>query len=159
MFLIGFTIDEYTSLGLNTITLSRELNKSSLNEILSNSNVNVELTVYGNLPIMATNYCFLGKTNKCNPMCGTNCKKEQNYYLKDRLGYEFRLLSDSIQTVTLVFNSKTLSYSTEDIPINHVRVDILDESIDEINRIINSVYERKKLEGKIYTNGNLNREV
>lgn len=45
------------------------------------------------------------------------------------------------------------------MPINHVRMDMLDETIDEINHIIDITYEREKLEGQQYTNGNLNREV
>ena len=56
-------------------------------------------------------------------------------------------------------NSKTLSIPTTDIPVNRVRVDMIDETIDEINNVINTAYERKRLEGKQYTNGNLNKEV
>ena len=36
---------------------------------------------------------------------------------------------------------------------------MMDENIDEINHILNTVYNRDKLEGQNYTNGNLNREV
>lgn len=64
-----------------------------------------------------------------------------------------------MQTVTLICNSKTLSISTKNMPINHIRMDMLDETIDEINHIIDITYEREKLEGEQYTNGNLNREV
>ena len=64
-----------------------------------------------------------------------------------------------MQTVSLIFNSKILSISTVDLKVNNSRIDILNESIEEINKIINCVYNRDKLEGKDYTNGNLNREV
>lgn len=63
------TMEEYKKLGLNCITLSRELNQEGINEILNTSGIDTELIVYGNLPIMATNYCFLGKTNLCYPDC------------------------------------------------------------------------------------------
>lgn len=155
----SFSINEYVKLGLNRVTLSRELNKDGLNEILNSSNIDSELIIYGNLPVMATNYCFLGKTNLCYPTCGLNCKKDSTYYLMDRLGYTFRIIPDNIQTVTLIFNSKTLSTSTRDISINHVRLDILDETIEEINQVLQVAYNREKLEGNRYTNGNLNREV
>lgn len=154
-----FTMKEYSNLGLSTVTVSRELSKSTLNELLRSSQVNTELIVYGNLPLMATNYCFLGKTNKCYPMCGLNCKKDVSYYLKDRLGFYFQVVPDDIQTVSLIFNSKTLSISTTDIPINSVRIDILNETIDEINQVIHHTYQRNRVEGKDYTNGNLNKEV
>ena len=80
-----FSLKEYQKLGLNRVTLSRELNQDSLQELLSTSSIEEELIVYGNLPVMAMNYCLLGKTNKCYPNCGVNCLKGKNYYLKDRL--------------------------------------------------------------------------
>lgn len=36
---------------------------------------------------------------------------------------------------------------------------MLDEDIHEINTVIDSAYNREKLEGKQYTNGNLYKEV
>lgn len=153
------TMEEYKKLGLNCITLSRELNKDGLNEILSTSNIDTELIVYGNLPIMVTNYCFLGKSNHCYPDCGANCKKDYKYYLKDRLGFEFRILPDSMQTVTVICNSKTLSIETQDLPVTSVRLDMIDETIDQINEAVSKAYSRQKLEGLQYTNGNLYKEV
>ncbi len=154
-----YTLEEYKKLGLNCTTLSRELSFDDLKQILNTSNMDIELIVYGFLPIMATNYCFLGKTNQCYPDCGTNCKKENNYYLKDRFGFEFRIIPDNIQTVSLIFNSKILSIATNLLPIPRVRIDIIDETIEEINNIVDCAYNREKLEGKQYTNGNLYREV
>ena len=153
------TMEEYRKLGLSRITLSRELNQELIKEMLANANINTEMIVYGNLPLMSSSYCFLGKTNKCYPDCGTNCKKNNKYYLKDRLGFNFRVVPNSIETVTLICNSKTLSVSTKDLPVNFVRLDILDESINEINEAVDKAYNREKLEGLQYTNGNLYREV
>ncbi len=153
------TMEEYRKLGLSRITLSRELNQELIKEMLANTNIDTEMIVYGNLPLMASSYCFLGKTNKCYPDCGTNCKKNNKYYLKDRLGFNFRIVPNSIETVTLICNSKTLSVSTKDLPVNFVRLDILDESINEINEAVDKAYNREKLEGLQYTNGNLYREV
>lgn len=153
------TMEEYRKLGLSRITLSRELNQELIKEMLANANINTEMIVYGNLPLMASSYCFLGETNKCYPDCGTNCKKNNKYYLKDRLGFNFRVVPNTIETVTLICNSKTLSVSTKDLPVNFVRLDILDESINKINEAVDKAYNREKLEGLQYTNGNLYREV
>ena len=156
------TMKEYYKLGLNRVTLSRELSKDAINELTTQADKNkidTELIVYGNLPIMAMSYCLLGKTNKCYPNCGLHCKDSKNYSLKDRLGLKFKIIPDNLQTVTLLCNSKTLSIQTNDINIKNVRVDMMDENIDEINHILNTVYSRDKLEGQNYTNGNLNREV
>ena len=155
----NYSVEKYSDLGLNTVTWSRELNKEAIQEIINNTNAKIELIVYGNLPIMATNYCFLGQTNNCYPECGTNCVKNNTYYLQDRLGYKFRIIPDNLQTVSLICNSKTLSISTKDLYINSARIDILDENIDTINSIVEHTIKREKLEGKDFTNGNFNREV
>lgn len=153
------TLEEYSHLGLSCITLSRELNQEGINEMIHNSNVDIEMIVYGNLPIMATNYCFLGKSNRCYPDCGMNCHKNNTYYLKDRLGFEFRVIPDDLQTVSLIFNSKTLSIATHAISVNFVRLDMIDETVDEMNEAISKAYQRERLEGLQYTSGNLNKEV
>ena len=87
------------------------------------------------------------------------CRTNNKYYLIDRLGFKFRILPDNVQTVTTIFNSKITSITHIDTGINSVRVDLLDETIDEINNIAKSCMNGSKLEGKQYTYGNLNREV
>ena len=156
----------FNELPLNTITLSPELNKndilhfttkdSCINSIL---NKNIEMIVYGNTPLMTTNYCLLGKTNKCYSSCEHKCNSSNKYFLKDRLGFLFRIIPDNIQTVTTVYNSRITSIEHSGLPVDSVRIDILDESIPEINNIINIVSDGKKLEGNIYTNGNFNKEI
>lgn len=71
----------------------------------------------------------------------------------------FRILFDNIQTVSTIYNSKITSISSSEFDIDCARIDILDESINEINFIVNQVLNGKRLEGKLYTNGNLNREI
>lgn len=71
----------------------------------------------------------------------------------------FRILFDNILTVSTIYNSKITSISSSEFDIDCARIDILDESINEINFIVNQVLNGKRLEGKLYTNGNLNREI
>ena len=71
----------------------------------------------------------------------------------------FEVLPDNIQTVTTVFNSKITSLNPNEFNVDYARIDILHESIDEINNIINTVQTGKRFEGKDFTNGNLNREI
>ena len=108
---------------------------------------------------MNINYCLSGKTNKCYPTCTSKCGSSNKYYLKDRMNMNFRVLFDNIQTVSSIYNSKITSISPNDFDVDCVRIDILDESIDEINYIVNQVFNGKRLEGKEYTNGNLNRTL
>lgn len=149
-----FTLNE---LNCSTMTLSPELNKTDIENI---NNLNkCELIVYGKTPLMNSNYCLLGKSNKCYATCDKKCNSTNKYYLKDRLGFLFRVIPDNIQTVTTIYNSKTTSIEHKDLPINSVRIDILDESIEEVNDIVKIVSTGNKLEGNDYTNGNFNKEI
>lgn len=167
----NFTIDE---LPCNTITLSPELNKLDLQNFSlttaltstenalytkNNTSKNTELIVYGRIPLMNSNYCLLGKTNKCYSSCSHLCNSSNKFYLKDRLGFLFRVIPDNVETVTTIFNSKITSIEHKDIDVSSIRIDILDETIEEINSIINVAKTGNKLEGTDYTNGNFNREV
>ncbi len=87
------------------------------------------------------------------------CSGSSKFYLKDRLGFKFRVIPDNIQTVTSIYNSKITSIDTYDLPSYSLRANILDENIDEINKIIVACKAGKKLEGKEYTNGNLNKII
>lgn len=153
------SIKAYEALGLHTITLSPELNRFDIQEITSTIKTPTELIVYGKTPVMTTGYCLLGSSNKCYPRCKSLCKNNSTYYLKDRLGLQFRILPDPIQTVTTIFNSKIASIESKDLNVDSVRIDILDENILEINNIIRTIKSGKRLDGKDYTNGNFTREV
>ena len=160
-FICNYTFNIYNDLTINelnvdTVTLSPELNKLDLQNIYAN---NTELIVYGNTPIMNSNYCLLGKSNKCYLECKKLCNSSNKYFLKDRLGFLFRIIPDNYETVTTIYNSKITSIPHKDIYVNYVRIDILDENISEINDIIRIVRTGEKLEGKNYTNGNFSRNV
>ena len=60
-----------------------------------------------------------------------------------------------------VFNTNTINENKvfDNFNVDFVRIDILDENIDEINNIINTVKNGKRFEGKDFTNGNLRREI
>ena len=146
------SVKELKELGFNRFTISPELNKETILDLTS-SNTEVlasELIVYG----------LLGKANKCYPNCDAKCNSCNKYYLKDRLGLNFEIIPDNIQTVTTIYNSKTTSIeSTDFVSTNVFRIDVIDESIDDINNIVSIVKSGNRFEGKEFTNGNLNREV
>lgn len=166
---------ELKNLGINKYTISPESTKEIINRLcnfVENSTISengtsglrtllpAELIVYGKTPLMNMNYCPLGKTNKCYPTCTSKCMTDNSYFLEDRLKMKFRILFDNIQTVSTIYNCKTTSISPNDFSsVNCYRIDILDESIDEINNIVNTVKKGERLEGKEFTNGNLNREI
>ncbi len=162
-----YSVNELKNLGINKFTISPESTKEIIdnlcNSTVENNNFErylpAELIVYGKTPLMNMNYCVLGKTNKCYPTCDSKCMSENSYYLKDRLNMKFRILFDNIQTVSTIYNCKTISISADCFNTDCLRIDILDESIDEINNIVCTVKNNERFEGKEFTNGNLNRSI
>ena len=153
-----YTIEELTKNGVNTITLSPELNKNDIQNI--KSPINKELIVYGKLKVMTTKYCLLGNSNSCYPKCNSKCKeKSHKYYLRDRMGFLFKVIPNNLQTLSNIYNSKTLSIEYDDLNIDYVRIDILEETISEINNVIKTVKAGKRFEGSEFTNGHMNRNV
>ncbi len=150
----NYSINTLNELNVSTITVSPELNKNEMLDILNKSCLNTEIIVYGKLPVMTNNYCYLGKSNKCYGECDRKCTHKSTFYLKDRMNFKFRLLPDNISTITTIYNSKTTSIKYDDIPITSIRIDILDENIEKIQEIIDTVKIGNRFEGKDYTNGN-----
>ena len=81
------------------------------------------------------------------------------YVLKDRMNFEFPIYTNRINCNTTIYNSKITSIMWENLKVNCIRIDILEESIEEINKIIKTHKQNKRLEGQNYTNGNLKKEV
>lgn len=161
-FICNYTFNIFNDLTINElpysiVTLSPELNKTDLQELAFPNNS--EMIVYGKTPLMNSNYCLLGKTNKCYSSCEHLCKTNKRFYLKDRLGFLFRVVPDNIDTITTIYNSKITSIEYKDINTNSVRIDILDETVEQINHIIGIVKSGQKFEGNDYTNGNFNKEI
>ena len=148
-FICNYTFNIFNNLTINelscdTITLSPELNDTDLTNILSFDQDTIsmpkkELIVYGKIPLMNSNYCLLGKTNKCYPSCTHQCNSSNKFYLKDRLGFLFRVIPDNIETVTTIYNNRLTSIPYKNISVDSVRFDVLDETIEEINSIINKL--------------------
>ena len=155
------TIKQLSDLGLKTITISPELDRTCVLELIKNNIFcNNELIVYGKTPVMNINYCVLGKSNKCYPNCSKKCSNN-SFYLKDRIGLDFQVIPDNTSSVTTIYNSKITSITTNfDDNINfNKRIDFIDENLNEMQNVINTVIAGNKLEGKEYTNGSFNRTI
>lgn len=153
-----YTINELEKLDITCVTISPELDKTTIKGL--HSNIKTETIVYGNTPVMTTNYCLLSKSNSCLESCSNNCSMaDSKYYLKDRMNMSFRVIPDSFSKTTTIYNSKKTSISSSDLTVDFVRLDFMDEDIDEINFIVESFRKGEILEGKDFTNGNFNRIV
>ena len=146
-------------LNFSTITLSPELDEDGFLNLCEKETLPKELIVYGKIPVMTMNYCVLGKSNKCYNTCKKLCNLNNKYYLKDRMGFLFRVIPDNLQTISTIYNSKIFSIKSSDFDTTFSRIDILDENVLEINNIIKTIKNGDRFEGKDFTNGNLRREI
>lgn len=126
----SYSSKEIQKLGFTSITLSPELDERELSNIIA---TNKEVIVYGKIPLMTMSYCLLGKSNRCYKECKHLCLENNNYYLNDRYNFKFRVIPDNIQTLTTIYNSRNISISN--VNATCLRYDILDETIDEINKL------------------------
>ena len=157
-----FTVKELEKLDVSCVTLSPELDKNCLNSFSNEikQHLKTEAIVYGNLPVMTTNYCLLSKSNSCLQSCSSNCTNNNiEYSLKDRIGMNFKIVPDSFSRTTTIYNSKKISISPNEISVDFVRLDFLRENIEEIYEIINTYANGQILTGSEFTNGNFNRIV
>jgi putative protease len=152
-----FNYETAKNLNVSTICVSPELDKDTISNLVVPTHK--EVIAYGNLPLMNSNYCLLGKSNKCYKDCDKKCMNNNSYFLKDRLGFLFKIVPDNIDTVTTIYNSKITSISMEGLNCDYARIDILNETIEDINYIISKILNKERLEGNQYTNGNLNKIV
>lgn len=155
----NYTVDNLKNFNFKTITLSPELNTSLINNFKDNIDISYEFICYGRLQLMTSSYCVIG----CNSItsgssCSHDCQKD-TYHLKDRLGFKFTIYQDDIDCISNIYNSKISSISCENLHIDNIRIDILDETIDEINNIVYTHKNSNRFEGKIYTNGNINKVI
>lgn len=129
-------------------TVSPELDKNAINDF--DNDIEKELIVYGRTCLMTSKYCPIGKNENCNMAC-----KKGEYELKDRKNFIFPVVSDSTNCHSRIYNSKILSIDYAGIDTDFVRIDILNETEEEIEKIISAVKKGQRLSGESYTNGNI----
>lgn len=146
------TAKELENLKFSTITISPELNEEEIKNI--RTNLSKELIVYGRTPLMTSEYCAIGNFKNCSGMCSKG-----KYVLKDRMNFEFPIYTNRINCNTTIYNSKITSIMWENLNVDEIRIDILEENIEEINKIIETHRNNQRQEGQNYTNGNLKKEI
>ena len=157
----SFSIELLKNLGFNKVILSPELTKTQINNI-SSSGLEIEVIAYGNVCVMTSEYCPIGSIvgGFCKEKaCSKPCIKNDKYYLKDRMNIKFRVLSDNIDCQSRIFNSKINSIESKELNVDSIRLDFIDESIEEMQIAIDTHKTGKKFSGEKYTNGHFNRPV
>ncbi len=134
-------------LGIQRFTISSELDKKAIFQF--SDDLEKELVVYGRTCLMTSKYCPIGKNGNCHFIC-----QEGNYVLKDRKNFEFPVVSDNVNCHARIYNSKILSLDFQNAKVDFVRIDLLNETGEEIETILSTVKSGKKFSGKDFTNGN-----
>lgn len=145
-----YTLQVLKDFGLNSLCITPELSDNDTIDLINNFYLPTELFVYGNIPLMTMNYCLLGNSNKCYKECNRYCEKKQKYYIKDRLAYKFRIIPDNFLNITKIYNSKTTSFDYSKFNTKQLRIHILDESPEEIYKIISNVKKNIPFKGNQY---------
>ncbi len=158
---------ELYKLGAKRVTLSYELNKVQIDDLINayyhanDGYPALEMIIYGKAPLLFTKYCPMKKLNQCG-IC-----KSKRYELKDEHG-TFPILSHS-DCSTTILNGKTLNLLDELPTIKHVeafRLNFTIESKEAVETIIHQAF--GKLNGSLTTScfhqdtdtrGHFNKEI
>ena len=137
------TVALLSSLGVNRITLSQEINKEKIKALVASyqeeygTDPNLELIVYGRAKIMHSRYCPLKRLGHCG-----ECKIGK-FALKDEFA-SFPIMFNDDCTTTLL-NSKTLNL-IDDLDglsgVNYYRLSFTTESKEDTKRIIEAFQEK-----------------
>ena len=130
----NYSIEFLQSLGLNSTTLSPELTDYEFENFK-----NQDIIIYGKIPVMTNQYCYLGKSNKCYSTCSKKCLNNKKYYLKDRMNCNYRIIPDNYSTITTIYNYKPINIEPKSIKSNNYRIDILDENLNQIKKVLLSI--------------------
>ena len=122
------------------ICISPELNLNEINEMADEK---CEMIGYGHLPLMTTHQCPVGlyAGNKQNGMYCELKNSGKQFYLKDRKGETFPLLTNCKECVCTILNGKPvflLKFFEEILasPTGALRLMFTTETAAETNRII-----------------------
>ncbi len=126
---IKFLLDN----GVKRVTLSPEVNYNYLDDYILDK---VELIIYGTIENMITKSCPIKELGICP------CKKEDIYYLEDINKNRYRVFHNNC--LTHIMHYKKINYIDnisyyKNLGIRSYRLELLDESYEEVIRLINEI--------------------
>lgn len=131
----SYSVSCLNSLGVKRVTLSVELDKNKIRDIMNND-YNVELIVYGRIELMVMKYCPL---KKCLNYCD-KCKNSQDKFsLEDKFGNRYPIINDRCITHIMHYKNVDCIDMLDDykrMGINNYRIELFDEDYDDVKKII-----------------------
>ncbi|MDP4089032.1 MAG: DUF3656 domain-containing protein [Bacillota bacterium] len=146
--------------------LSVELNKMEIKDIMSNvpKGYPAQVLAYGKVELMISEYCAVGSViggKSREKHCTAHC--EGNYTLKDRKGMEFAIRNDNFCR-SHIYNAVPINLLPMDdelkkLGIGYMRYDFIDESYEEVYKVVEAVIKNKNIDIEDYTRGHYKRGV
>lgn len=135
---------------LDIITLSCELEDDEIKNIMQfyNNRLNAEVIVYGRLELMLMKYCPLKYLVNKDKVCHV-CTSGKKYYLvseNDGVKKKYPIVTDVVNHTTHILSHEVtnklerISYY-KSIGINNYRIELFDETLEEIDELLNKVQE------------------
>ena len=125
--------------------LSIELSDEEIYRIADyyRNKANLEVLIYGRIELMLLKYCPLNLLVNKDSVCHV-CSNGHKYYLVDRNGYEYPIISDLPEHVTHILDNKItnkIDNLNEYVShgINYFRIELLDETEEEIKDLLERV--------------------
>ena len=134
----SYSIKYLSSLGLDRVTLSVELDDNKIRDIMKNK-YNVELIIYGRLELMLMKYCPL---KECLDYC-KDCKSSvDKFYLENSEKERYPIIRKNC--VTHIMHSKNIDRTSsinnyKDMGIRNYRIELFDESYEKVKKIIKEI--------------------
>ncbi|WP_160685462.1 U32 family peptidase [Clostridium sp. C2-6-12] len=156
---------EFYAEDIDLPSISLELNRKEIKEMIKDINCNVGMNIYGSTELMVSEYCpvgstFGGKSSKkeCNGIC-----MKDSFELVDRMNEIFKVITDN-NCRSYILNSipTNLIEQLEELKsfnISNFRVDFKDESYEDVKDILEQISYGRKNENKKYTQGHYRRGV
>lgn len=138
----SLTFNGFENVGAKSVSISNELNIEEIQGVskyrINDSRVCAEVSVFGMIPVMTTEYCILTNHMECG-----ECKN--TIKIKDKTGKEFRVISNESCQNT-IFNSDVLfnielADDLNRAGIDTLRFDFVDESPEFIKYIVENARE------------------
>ena len=124
----SFSVNLLDKYQVKKVTISVECNKKQVEEI-NKYTPNIEVLVYGCIENMILNYCLIKENLGCS-----YCKHDIK--IKNKFGEEFPVISNNCHNKIL--NYKQVN-NLDNIPNTSIRLDFYNESITDIEKILNKV--------------------
>lgn len=138
------TID-YLGDYLDILTLSVEIEDDEISNIMNyyDNKCNVELIIYGTIELMLLKYCPINLNVNKDAHCHA-CMDGHKYYLKDRNGKKYRIITDVLNHHTHIMHYKPIDKIDNikhyyDLGIRNYRLELLDEDYETTEKLINSL--------------------